>query len=570
MVALKRGLHPQARIDRYRERGWWSDRTLDRVFADQAAARGDALAIADPANRAALLGSTPRRLTWNEVDDEVTFLAARLLEYGVTRGDVIGVQLPNTIELAEVYLAAWMIGAVVSPLAMQYRERELTAMANKAEFVLFITTGTFGGRRPAASADAIRDELPQLRAVLTFGDAADAGGGDGHITPGSARPGDCETLAAYRRADPNDPNDCVTICWTSGTTGEPKGVPRTHYDWLAFTVSTIGAPHVVADDVLLNPFPMINMAGICGMFLPWICTGATLIQHHPFDAVTFFGQIAAEKVTYTLAPPALLWKLLNDESLLDAVDISTLTRVGSGSAPLQPAMVRGWQEKHGLNVINFFGSNEGVSLLSDPVDFPDPDTRARFFPRYGTPGVSWESAIADRTVVKIVDVETGAEITEPGRPGELLIGGPGVFPGYLDGANLACPFDADGLLKTGDMFEIDGEQNQYLRYVDRCKDLIIRGGMNVAPAELEGLIAEHPAVAECAVVGDPDDSLGETVAAVVVLNAGQRLTLGDLTDFLRSQRIASYKLPERLEIRESLPRNAVGKLMKRELRRLAG
>ncbi len=138
---------------------------------------------------------------------------------------------------------------------------------------------------------------------------------------------------------------------------------------------------MVVDDVLLNPFPMINMAGINGMLLPWLVMGgATLVQHHPFDAPTFFRQIAVERVTYTIAPPALMWMLLNNEDLLAKIDLSSLTRIGSGSAPLQPAMVRGWQKRFGLSVINFFGSNEGVSLLSSPEDFPDPDIRAQFFP----------------------------------------------------------------------------------------------------------------------------------------------------------------------------------------------
>ncbi len=561
------GLHPQARIDEYSAKGWWTHRTLDEVFTEQAARRAGALAVVDPANRRELVGSDPRRLTWTELDAEVTFLAARLLEHGIGRGDVVGVQLPNSIELTEVYLAAWRIGAVVSPLAMQYREHELLTMANKAGFATLLTVNDFGDRAMAAAAVAVRAELPTVRSILTIGAAAeDTGAGDAHLVPAAASDEDRRAVAAHQSADPGDPNDCATVCWTSGTTGEPKGVARAHYDWLAFTIATIEAPGIVAEDVLLNPFPMINMAGIDGMLLPWISTGATLVQHHPFDAPTFFAQIATERVTYTVAPPALLWMLLNNEELLARVDLSSLTRVGSGSAPLQPAMVRGWQESHGLSVINFFGSNEGVCLLSDPVDFPDPDTRARYFPRYGAAGVAWNTRMAERVTLKLIDLETGLEITEPGRPGELRIGGPMVFPGYVDGENLESPFDEEGLLRTGDVFEIAGDRDQYLRYVDRSKDLIIRGGMNIAPAEVEGMIAEHPGVADVAVIGVPDVALGERVGAVVVLRPGAELTLDALVEFLKSRKIASFKLPEQLVIRDVLPRNAVGKLMKRELR----
>lgn len=567
MVRTARGLHPEGRVDDYLRRGWWTKQTLDRMFREQVAVRGAAVAVVDPANLRDLTGADPRRITWNELASEVTHLAARLLDHGIGRGDVVGVQLPNSIELVEVYLAAWSIGAVVSPLAMQYREHETVTMAARAEFAVLLTVGTCGNRTPAADIAAVRDRIPTLRSLLTLGAASEAAGAvDAHLVPAPATAADRERVESRRSDDPNDPNDCVTICWTSGTEGEPKGVLRTHLDWIGFSVGTIDAPRVVRDDVLLNPFPMINMAGINGMLLPWLATGATLVQHHPFDAPTFFAQIAVERVTYTVAPPALLWMLLHNDELLARIDLSSLTRIGSGSAPLQPAMVRGWQERFGLGVINFFGSNEGVALLSSPEDFPDPDDRARYFPRYGAENVTWSSRLADRVAVKLVDIESGAEITEPARPGELRIAGPTVFPGYLDGENLDSPFDDDGYLRTGDLFEIAGAENRYLRYVDRRKDLIIRGGMNIAPAELEGLVAEHPAVAEVAVVGDPDDVLGERVAAVVVCRDGAELTLDDLVSFLKDRKIASFKMPERLEVRECLPRNAVGKLLKRELR----
>ncbi len=356
----------------------------------------------------------------------------------------------------------------------------------------------------------------------------------------------------------------MTICWTSGTESEPKGVPRSHYEWLAICWATIDAPDIVVGDVLLNPFPMVNMAGINGMFLPWIRTGCVLVQHHPFDLRVFLGQIEAERVTYTVAPPALLWMLLADESMLAAVDLSSLTRIGSGSVPLQPPMVRGWQERYGIGVINFFGSNEGISLLSSPADMPDPDDRARYFPRFGVENFRWSTRISDWMDVRLVDVVTGEDITEVGHPGELRISGPTVFAGYL--GDRPSPFDERGFLCTGDIFEIAGDHGQFLRYLDRGKDLVIRGGMNIAPAELEGLIAEHPAVADVAVIGDPDEVLGERVAAVVTLRPETELELDALVAFLKDKRIASYKLPERLEIRKELPRNSTGKILKRELR----
>lgn len=565
-----RGLHPQARVDDYTAKGWWTGETADQLFRDRVAERGDTLAVADPANRAALLGSEPRRLTWRELDAEVTGLAARFLALGLRRGDVLGVQLPNTVELVEVYLAAWTLGVVVSPLAMQYREHEVTQMADQAELAALVTTYGFAGREPAADASRLAADLPALRHVIGFGLAGerpdDTPDAVVDLQPAPATDDEVARVTAYREEDPNDPNDCLTICWTSGTESEPKGVPRCHYDWLAISWATVDAPRITADDVLLNPFPMINMAGINGMFLPWLRTGCVLVQHHPFDLPTFLGQIAQERATYTVAPPALLWMLLHNEELLAKVDLSSLTRIGSGSVPLQPAMVRGWQER-GVPVINFFGSNEGIGLLSSFEDFPDADERAQYFPRYGAPGVHWSSRVSEWIHTRLVDVVTGEEITEPGRSGELHLSGPTVFAGYLHGESRPSPFSEDGYLKSGDLFEIAGDRGQFLHYLDRAKDLVIRGGMNIAPAELEALIGAHPAVADVAVIGDPDEMMGERVAAVVSLNPGASLTLDDLVAYLKEQKIASYKLPERLEVRDELPRNPVGKILKRELRR---
>lgn len=565
-----RGLHPPGRVADYTAKGWWSDETVDQLFRSQVDRRPDVLAVVDPANKADLTGVPPRRLTWRQLDAEVTALSARLLQLGLGEGDVLGVQLPNTVELVDVYLAAWRLGIVVSPLPVQYREHEITALARQAGFRAFLGPPRLIERRLACEVAGIRSALPGLEYVIAYGEAealaSQQAEGVLDVAVAVANDAEHEQVARYAAAHPADPNDCLTICWTSGTESEPKGVPRCHYDWLAMCWATVDAPRMVEDDVLLNPFPMVNMAGINGMFLPWLRVGAVLVQHHPFDLPTFLRQIATERVTYTVAPPALLTMLLHDDALLAQVDLGSLTRIGSGSVPLQPAMVRGWQDRFGIGIINFFGSNEGIGLLSDPQDIPDPEQRARYFPRYGVPGVRWTSRVSEWIGVRLVDSATGAEVTEPGQPGELRITGPTVFAGYLGGANLASPFDELGHLCSGDIFEIAGDRGQFLRYVDRAKDLLIRGGMNIAPAELEALIATHPAVADVAVIGYPDELLGERVEAVVVCKPDLSLNLDGLTAHLREARIASYKLPERLTIRDSLPRNPVGKVLKRELR----
>ncbi|WP_436760491.1 class I adenylate-forming enzyme family protein [Streptosporangium sp. V21-05] len=535
-------LHTQERIDRYTSGGWWTGDTIDRLLRAQVSARPGALAIADPLNKADLLPGEVKRLTWSELDAEVDRVAGVLRGRGVGPGDVVAVQLPNSVELAVTFLAAIRVGAVLTPFPVQYREYELNQLCALAGVVLFVTSTTAAARVP--------DDIP----ALTWGADLDTA----TVSPDAA-PG-----VPYE-AHPADP---VTICWTSGTEATPKGVPRCHYDWLAVASTCADAPGLTEDDVILNPFPMVNMAGIGGVFLPWLKTGAVLVQHHPFDLPTYLKQIAAEGVTYTLAPPALLTMLLHQEAILARTDLTTLTRIGSGSAPLPPPMVKGWQDRYGIAIINFFGSNEGVALLSDPVHMPDPEDRARFFPRPDAPGTSWPGTLG-ATRTKLVD-PLGEEIVEAGVPGELHLSGPTVFSGYLPGTAAADPFDEDGYLRTGDVFEIAGDQGQYLRYVDRAKDLVIRGGMNIAPAELEALVSGHPAVAEVAVVGYADEVLGERVCVVLVPKPGETVDLASVVDHLRGKGIASYKLPERLEVVEALPRNPLGKILKRELKESLG
>lgn len=552
-------LHPAERYEAYAAQGWWGPDMWPSLLSARVGERPDAVAVVDPANRATLTDGEPQRWTWSELGERVGRLAAVLRAQGIGPDDVVGIQLPNTVELVACYLAIARIGAIASPFPVQFREHELGTLAPLAGVKAFVTATRIGDRRNADAIVKLRAELGTPGPVLAWGEdpPADAVA----LVPGTA--------AADPRAPAADvhPNDCVTICWTSGTESVPKGVPRCHADWIAIAWASVDAPALTADDVLLNPFPMVNMAGIGGMLVPWLLTGARLVQHHPFDLPTFLGQVAAERVTYTVAPPALLMMLLANEQILERADISSLRVIGSGSAPLAPAMIAGWKQKHGIDVTNLFGSNEGVALIGDPATIPDPEARARFFPRIGAGGYAWANRAARGMGTRLCDPQTGEEIAEAGRPGELRVAGPTVFAGYLGGDG--SEFDEQGYFRSGDVFEVAGEGDdlRYYRFVDRVKDLIIRGGMNISPAEIEALLAAHPKVAESAVVGYPDEVLGErTCAFVVPKPGGEAPTLDELVAFLRERRIASYKLPERLEITDALPRNPVGKVLKRELR----
>ncbi|MFI6581621.1 class I adenylate-forming enzyme family protein [Embleya sp. NPDC050493] len=557
-------LHTAEQAARYAP--WWGGPTWDRIFRDRVAEHPNRTAIVDPPNRDTLMDGAPKRLTWAELDAYVDALAAVLLDRGVVRDTVVGVQLPNSVELAAAYLAITRLGAIATPFPVQYREFELEELARLADVRVFVTA-TRAGSWPAAEA-IVGLPLSGLRAVLAFGDDVPEGVTALDVACATAS---TRLLDRYPNGLDTDSGDCVTICWTSGTEAVPKGVPRCPDDWAPMALGSIDAAELTDRDVLLNPFPMVNMAGIAGMFLPWLMTGAVLVQHHPFDPGVFLGQLVAEQVTYTVVPPALLTTMLRRDDLPIGA-LASLRVVGSGSAPLTEEMTAGWAERFGIEVINYFGSNEGASLAADPGTVPDHRDRAHYFPRFGSPGHTWSNRASHGMRSRLVDLATELEITEVGVPGELRLKGPGVFSGYVtrDPQARMAAFDEDGWFRTGDMFAYAADASGdpcWLRYVDRAKDIVVRGGMNISAAEVEGHLVAHPAIAEAAIVALPDAVLGERACAVVVVAPGERTpTLAELTAFLRGRHIAVYKLPERLEAVEALPRNPVGKVRKAQLR----
>jgi acyl-CoA synthetase (AMP-forming)/AMP-acid ligase II len=263
--------------------------------------------------------------------------------------------------------------------------------------------------------------------------------------------------------------------------------------------------------------------------------------------------------------------LLKKREILDSVDLSSLRSIGSGSAPLSEWMVAGFQERYGIGILNVFGSNEGACLCSGVDDLPDPGDRAQYFPRFGVEGFEWSNRISDRIRTRLVDLQTGDHVAEAGKQGELEIWGASVFDGYYDSPEAnAEVFTEDGYFKTGDVFEIagDGDQAKFYKFVGRCKDIIVRGGVNISPDEVDNLLAGHPKVAEVAVVGYDDEVMGERIGAVVVPKPDEDVTLEELTDFLRGHGLAVFKLPERLRCVEALPHNATGKVQRRELKDL--
>jgi acyl-CoA synthetase (AMP-forming)/AMP-acid ligase II len=553
---------PQHLAAEHRASGAWSEQRLGDLFVGSAAVEPARIAIIDPPNRAALDGAFPRRLDWRSLSALVDATMVALADAGLRRDDVLVTQLPNVVEYVAVYLACAQLGVVISPVPMQFRRAELQPLCRLTRARALLTVQAFKGTEHARLATTLAD-CPQ---VLVLGHDAPPGTGPFVPEPSAANTARARELerAAHVNAD-----DIVTICWTSGTEGVPKGVPRSHNHWISGSVCHYDGAQIRRGDRLLNPFPLVNMAALGGCFMSWLRAAGTLILHHPFELPVYLQQIAAEKPEYAIAPPAVLMMLLQNESLLAGVDLSCLRCIGSGSAPLPPVMIRSYKERFGIEIINNFGSNEGIALCSGPAEAPDAESRSRLFPRFGRPELDWPQRIAKITHTRLMDPESGSEIVAPRRAGEMQIRGPVVFDGYFAAPDItARAFTADGWFRTGDLFEID-ESGRYYQFVGRLKQLINRGGMKISPDEIDAVLAEHADVAEGAVVGYPDEVLGERICAVLVPKAGRTVTVEDLQQHFRARELAVFKWPERVRIVERLPRNPLGKVIRGEIAQIA-
>jgi len=552
------------RIEDFTKRGWWGEDTLYSLFQDAVTSSGDQEALIDPLNRVDITGDAPKRLSFSEVDKTVERYASIFFEQGLRKDDIAVIQLPNVVELPIVYLALSKLGIICSPIPMQYGAHEINSIIAETKPKAFISIQTFNKN---AHAEQFLSSFTNNELKFALGEI------ENFIDLHTYKPVSetYESQQSYSQDNPITANDIFTICWTSGTTGTPKGVPRSHNLWLPMAKAAGYVSETEEGDTLLNPFPMINMASIGGFLFNWLLCKGKLVQHHPFDLNVFLNQIVNEDVKYTIAPPAIMNMLLNNPAILDQQDLSSLRSIGCGGAPLSEWMVESFQNKYDLTVQNIFGSNEGATLLSARNEIEDPHLRAQYFPRFGVEGLDWSNPVSKLVKTKLISVETNKEINEPGQPGELLISGATVFDGYWKAPEAnAAVFDEEGFFRTGDLFEISPEDTdkKFYKFCGRCKDLIIRGGMNISPEELDNLLSSHPKILEVAVTGYDDDILGEKVGVVAVVAQGETISLDEIIDFLKDKQIAKYKMPEDLRVIDVLPKNPVGKVLRRDLKDL--
>lgn len=539
------------RIKTLTDKGHWGNDTLHSLLAAHAASHPDREALIDPPNKRELTGLAERRMTFADLDAASSALAAALAATGIGRGDYVLVQLPNISELVLAYYALSKLGAIISPVAVQYGKHELAGFAQALQPKAMLTLAECRGT------DLLKQAKEALPGVLVLNIVQD-------LNAGATTPDAQWTQPAC------DANDIVTLCWTSGTTGTPKGVPRSHNMWMTQGRLTMSAGGYQPGERLLAPFPFINMAALGGFLFPSALLGCTLVLHHPLDPAIYLQQLQQERINFSIAPPALLNRLAQQPELWAKFDFSALRAFGSGSVPLSPAMIKVIEDDYGKPVINFYGSNEGIGLFATPENAPSAEHRAKMFPRLGMEQMPFEGNAVATLTTRVVDPESGAEITQPGVPGELCIAGPGVFDGYLDGA-YDNVFTDDGMFRTGDLVEICGEPPIYYRIVGRSKDIINRGGTKISPSELDTLLEGFPGLAEVAVCAYADPILEERICACVVPLEGHGApTLAALCGWLSERDIAKFKLPERLEIFDALPRNPLGKIVRGQLQQAVG
>jgi non-ribosomal peptide synthetase component E (peptide arylation enzyme) len=536
-------------IREWKDKGAWVEKTLIDCFKEHVASEPDKICLVDPPNKDKLMGLEPERLTYQALDRAVDATAEGLLDIGITKDDILLVQMPNCWELAMLYLAIARTGALISPLPVQWRATELEYIADLTKAVAFITVNQFNNFKHKNMAEALQSKHSSLKHILTVEDIRAMS--RGKIT------GKLDKIKISA-------DDVFTLSWSSGTEAQSKGCPLSHNNWYIQAGLQIESAGIKLGDNLLTAGPLVNMASVGTVYIQWLKQGGKLVLHHPFTPDILFRQLVEEKINYTLLVPAVVNLLLKNPKI-DEIDISSVRAITIGSAPPALWSVQELKRLWGIEFGNIWGQNESTAIISGPFDIPDLEMRIDHFPQFGKRGAKWSSPLTRFIQTKIVSPDTGEELKEVGAVGELYYRGPNVIPCYFRRPDITeKSFDNDGYFKTGDLFQI--QDGDCVGFFERTKDIIIRGGFNISAQEIENMLLGHPKILDVAAVAYPDEILGEKTCAYVVPRGEEKITLDDITLFMKEKGIAAYKLPERLEIVKEIPRNPVGKILKKALR----
>ena len=491
-------------------------------------------AAARPDHDCLVLGD--RSWTYAQVDAASDIVAAHLQDLGLEQGAKIAVQLPNIPQFLFAYYGLTRAGYVMVPMNPLLRAREMTHQLRSSDAEVLITV------------DVVAKEA--LKGARDAGDLTVfvVSTGAGEIPEGTR---DFTELMQPRRPVPMAPtqaDDTAVILFTSGTTGTPKGAELTHFGiYMNSTVSTDRIP-IYPDDVTLAVLPFFHVYGLTSVLNICVRAGSTMVLLPRFDATAALDLIEKHRVTRFSAVPTMMVGML--EAGTEGRDLSSVDRVVSGGSALPGEVLRRFESEFPrATVLEGYGLSESTSSVCVNVSREERKVLSIGQPLWGTR-------------CRVVDAE-GQDLPRGSEHiGELLFSGPTIMKGYYNDPESTRAALVDGWLHTGDMGYRD--EDGFIFVVDRKKELIIRGGYNVYPREVEEVIAGHPSVSEVAVVGKPDPALGQEVVAVVSTRPGTQVTPEEIIEYAKAS-LAAYKYPRDVRIVETMPTTATGKILKREL-----
>ncbi|HTD51214.1 MAG TPA: FadD3 family acyl-CoA ligase [Acidimicrobiia bacterium] len=499
------------------------------------------------ANTQAVVDGT-RRVDFATLRAMVDDAARALMASGIVRGDRVALWAPNSLEWIVAALGVTTAGGVLVPVNTRFRGVEAAyVLSRSGARMLFTVRGFLGTDYPALLASAGIALTALDDTVLVSGDVAGGSVGWDEFLARGGSVTDAELDARLASIGGDDPSDVV---FTSGTTGNPKGVVMTHgqtlrayLDWCDWADLRLGDRYLIA-----NPF--FHIFGYKAGCLACLMRGATIYPLAVFDPAVVLDLVEREHISVLPGPPTIYLSLLDHPDRLHR-DLSSLRVAVTGAADIPVELIRRVrQELPFERILTGYGLTEAGTVTGSR---PDDD----FEHVATTVGVPW-------TGFEVRTVTESGDDAGPGEPGEVTVRGATVMHGYLDDPTAtAAAIDADGWLHTGDLgtFDPDG----YLRIVGRIKDMFVVGGFNAYPAEIENLLLRHPRVAQAAVIGVPDARLGEVGMAFLVLDPGPPLEPSDIIDWARGE-MANFKTPRLVEFLDALPLNATGKVVKDELR----
>ncbi|WP_406478542.1 AMP-binding protein [Streptomyces sp. NBC_01615] len=529
--------------DGWRAAGWWRDETILHDLRRWAALRPDKPALV------CYSGAEAQTVSYAELARRVDRLAVGLLRLGVRRGDVVTLQLPNSWELVALCLAAARIGAVAGPVVPTMRRREVEFMTRLTASPVYIAAAEVRGFSYDRMSAEVAGAVPTLRhRVLLGGDGRQTGGALDFTRDLYAPEPDPALLASLDGLEAG-PDDAAQIMFTSGTTGEPKGVVHSHNTLYAMNKAQADVLGLDGDEITAMGSPTTHQAGFTWNFVMPLLLGATAVQVDRWDAERMLRILQAQRVTFFMGAPTFLSDLI-DAQRRTPHDLSALRSFATGSAPIAPLLVEDADAVLGCRVYALWGMTEnGCVTVTRPEQ---PPLRA---------------AESDGTVVPGMEIRItgrGGGRVGPGESGRLQVRGSAQCLGYFRRQKVYdASVTADGWFDTGDLARDDGHGG--IRIVGRVKDMIVRGAENVPVVEVEGALLRHPAIKDVAVVGYPDERLGERACAFLV-TTGPALGLPELQGHLAGLGMTKTYWPERVEQLAALPRTPSGKIQKFALR----